>query len=69
MVTEEKRSDRGTHQLAFPTKPEKTTEYEFFISGAAGEGTEAPETMNAETMFGETGAVIRGSREDAGKDL
>lgn len=53
----------------FPSKPERTTEYEFFISGAAGEGGDNPEKKNAEENRGETGAALLGSREDVGKDL
>jgi hypothetical protein len=69
MKPEEKRSGRGSHQLAFPSKPERTTEYEFFISGAAGERGDNPEKKNAEENRGETGATLLGSREDVGKDL
>ncbi len=69
MTPEEKRSGGGSHQLVFPSKPERTTEYEFFISGATGEGSDTLESMNAEKMIGETGSVLRGSREDVEKDL
>ena len=69
MKPEEKRSGRGSHRLAFPSKPDRATEYEFFISGSAAGGGDTPEKKNAEENRGETGATVLGSREDVGKDL
>jgi len=69
MNPEEKGRGRGSRKLSFPTKPEKTTEYEFFISGGKADDGDTAETRNGEVPGSKTGAALLGSREDVEKDL